>query len=197
MDEPKKRGRPPKPPQPPKPKAEKVKPQIIIPELPPPRKRSKQNIPWDQDIEILARLATVANLMVQGARGHQIAEALSIPIRTAQRDMQRVFTLWRRDSMQQVDDARAKSIAQYEEIKTRAWEGYRKASAEMSQSRVYSSKIANQQQSWLELAMKAQAQIDDLLGLKITKLDIQGKIEHSINPEELSDDQLMTIIMGE
>jgi len=196
MDEPKKRGRPPKPPQPPKPKAEKVKPQIIIPELPPPRNRSKKNIAWDQDEEILRRLATVATLVNQGATTVQIKEALSISLRSAQRDVQRVYTLWRRDSMQQVDDARAKSIAQYEEIKTRAWEGYRKASSEMSQLRVYSPKIASEQRNWLETAMKAQAQIDRLLGLEITKLDIQGKIEHTINPEELSDDQLMTIIMG-
>jgi len=197
MDEPKKRGRPPKPPQPPKPKAEKVKPQIIVPELPPPRNRNQKNIPWDQDEEILRRLATVANLIVQGAKGHQVAEALSIPIRTAQRDIQRVYTLWRRDSMQQVDDARAKSIAQYEEIKTRAWEGYRKASATMSEMRVYSPKIASEQRNWLETAMKAQAQIDKLLGLEITKMAVVGKIQHTINPEELSDEELLTIIMGD
>lgn len=188
----KKRGRPPKPPQP---KVEKPKPEIIIPELPPPRNRNKQNVAWDTDVEILARLATVANMMVQGAKAYQIAEALSVNIRTAQRDMQRVYTLWRRDSMQQVDDARAKSIAHYEEIKTRAWEGYRKVTSSMNGT--YSPKLANEQRSWLELAMKAESHIDRLLGLEITKLDIQGKIEHTINPEELTDDQLTTIIMGE
>lgn len=188
----KKRGRPPKPPQP---KTEKVKPEIIIPELPPPRNRDKKNVAWDTDVEILARLATVANMMVQGAKAHQIAGALSVNIRTAQRDMQRVYTLWRRDSMQQVDDARAKSIAHYEEIKTRAWEGYRKVSSAMNGT--YSPKLASEQRSWLELAMKAESHIDRLLGLEITKLDIQGKIEHTINPEELTDDQLTTIIMGE
>ena len=164
---------------------------------PPPRNRNKQNVAWDQDNEILRRLATVANMMVQGATAVQIGEALSINIRTAQRDMARVYTLWRRGSMQQVDDARAKSIAQYEEIKTRAWEGYRKASSAMSEMRVYSPKLANEQRGWLELALKTQAQIDKLLGLEITKLDIQAKIEHTINPEELTDDQLTTIIMGE
>ncbi len=195
MDEKRPRGRPPKPKEK-KVKQKKVKPEIIIPELPPPRNRNKQNVAWDQDNEILRRLATVANMMVQGATALQIGEALSINIRTAQRDMQRVYTLWRRGSMQEVDDARAKSIAQYEEIKTRAWEGYRKASSAMNEMRVYSPKIANEQRNWLETAMKAQAQIDRLLGLEITKLDIQGKIEHHINPEELTDDQLMTIIMG-
>jgi len=193
MDETKKRGRPRKPPQP---KAEKVKPVVVIPELPPPKNRTGRWMPWDQDEETLARLATVANMIVQGAKGHQIAEALSISLRTAQRDMARVYTLWRRDSMQQVDDARAKSIAQYEEIKTRAWEGYRKVASEIA-DKGYSTRLASQQQSWLELAIKAQSQIDDLLGLKITKLDIQGKIEHTLNPEELTDDQLTTIIMGE
>lgn len=191
MDEKKPRGRPRKP------KVEKPKPEIIIPELPPPRNRNKQNVAWDTDVEILARLATVANMMVQGAKAYQIAEALSVNIRTAQRDMQRVYTLWRRDSMQQVDDARAKSIAQYEEIKTRAWEGYRKVSSVMNETKSYSPKLANEQRGWLELALKTQAQIDKLLGLEITKLDIQAKIEHTINPEELTDDQLTTIIMGE
>lgn len=188
MDEPKKRGRPAKP--------KAGKPAIIIPELPPPRNRSKKNIAWDQDEEILRRLATVAILVNQGATTVQIKDTFSTSLRTAQRDVERVYTLWRRGSMQQVDDALAKSIAQYEEIKTRAWEGYRKASSAMSEMRVYSPKIANEQREWLEIAMKAQSQIDKLRGLGITKLDIQGKIEHTINPEEMSDDQLMTIIMG-
>ena len=190
---PKKRGRPPTPP---KPKAPKEKVVVVIPPLPPPRNRNKQNVSWDQDEEILARLATVANLLVQGAKAYQIAETFDYTLRTAHRDIARVYTLWRRESMQQVDDARAKSIAQYEEVKTRAWEGYRKVSSAIAQMTTYSPKLASEQRGWLELAMKAEAQIAKLQGTEKTTLHLTGTVEHTVNARDLSDDELVAIIAG-
>jgi hypothetical protein len=190
---PKKRGRPIKPPTPPKPK-ETV--QVVIPELPPPKKRNRKTIAWDQDEEILARLATVANMMVQGAKTHQIKDVFGYDMRTAQRDIARVYTLWRRESMQQVDDARAKSIAQYEEVKTRAWEGYRKVSSAIAEMRIYSPKLGSEQRGWLELAMKAEAQIAKLQGTEKTNIHLSGSVEHTVNARDLSDDELLAIITG-
>ena len=193
MEQTKKRGRPPKPPQP---KAEKVKVDIAMPQLPHPRKRNKKNVAWDQDPEILARLTTVANMMTQGAKSYQIADALSVTIKTIQRDITRVYTLWRRESMQEIDDARAKSIAQYEEIKTRAWEGYRKASGFVNESRMPNPRLMKEQQNWLKLAMDAESQIADLQGTKITRLSLDGKVEHTLRASDLTDEQLLVFITG-
>ena len=193
MEQTKKRGRPPKPPQP---KAEKVKVDIAMPQLPPPRKRNKKNVAWDQDPEILARLSTVANMMTQGAKSYQIADALSVTIKTIQRDITRVYTLWRRESMQEIDDARAKSIAQYEEIKTRAWEGYRKVSGFVNGSNMPNPRLMKEQQNWLKLAMDAESQIADLQGTKITRLSLDGKVEHTLRASDLTDEQLLVFITG-
>mgnify|MGYP001472120636 CR=1 FL=1 len=190
---PKKRGRPPKPPQP---KPEKVKVAIEMPPLPPPRKRNKKNVAWDQDPEILARLSTVANMMTQGAKSYQIADALSVTIKTIQRDITRVYTLWRRESLQEIDDARAKSIAQYEEIKTRAWEGYRKVSGYVNGANMPNPRLMKEQQNWLKLAMDAESQIADLQGTKITRLSLDGKVEHTLRASDLTDEQLLSFITG-
>jgi len=193
MEQTKKRGRPPKPPQP---KPEPVKVEIEMPKLPPPHKRNKKSVAWDQDPEILARLSTVANMMTQGAKSYQIADALSVTIKTIQRDMTRVYTLWRRESMQEIDDARAKSIAQYEEIKTRAWEGYRKVSGYINESRMPNPRLIKEQQNFLKLAMDAESHIADLQGTKITRLNLDGQVEHTLRATDLSDAQLLAFITG-
>jgi len=191
MDEPKKRGRPRKPPTP---KIPKEKVPVVMPELPPAQRKDHKGIHWTQDPEILARLATVASMMVQGAKPFQIADALTVDVRTIYRDIARVYKLWRDEAMQEIDDARAKSIAQYEEIKMRAWEGYRKAQGEGGGR--YSPTTARDMRDWLKLAMDAESHIAKLQGTELTRVDVTSKGERIGNTQELTDEQLLTIATG-
>ena len=88
-------------------------------------KKGKKSIPWYEDTDILARLAIVSSMQVQGASPLQIAEALSVTLRTAYRDIKRCDDLRRREYIDDIVTNRNRSIAQYREIQMRAWEEYR------------------------------------------------------------------------
>jgi len=88
-------------------------------------KKGKKSIPWYEDTDILARLAIVSSMQVQGASPLQIADALSVTLRTAYRDIKRCDELRRREYIDDVVTNRNRSIAQYREIQMRAWEEYR------------------------------------------------------------------------
>ncbi len=136
-------------------------------------KRNQKRIRWDQDVEILARLEQVASMRIQGAKPYQIATALGVNLRTAHRDISRVEELWRRESVGDIVASRDKSIAQYREIQTQAWERYRNA---------------QKKAEWLRVVMDAEAKIVELQGTKATgQIDVTSKGEKvaSINAEEM------------
>lgn len=142
----------------------------------------KKSIRWDQDAEILARLTTVAAMMIQGAKGWQIAEALGYSLRSAYRDIDRVDTMWKREAANSVEQSRVRSIAQYREIQTQAWQQYR----------------STKKESWLRIAMDAQSQIDALEGTrKPVGVDVTtGGEKLTFNAKELTDDELAAIAAG-
>lgn len=88
-------------------------------------KRGKKAIPWEQDVEILARLRLVETLWLQGAKPHEIASAMDYSLRTAHRDIERVQTILRKQSIDDITAARDRSIAELREILMRQWEIYR------------------------------------------------------------------------
>lgn len=88
-------------------------------------KKGKKSVAWFEDTDILARLAIVSSMQVQGASPLQIAEALGVTLRTAYRDIKRCDELRRRTYIDDVVTNRNRSIAQYREIQMRAWEDYR------------------------------------------------------------------------
>lgn len=115
----------------------------------------KGSVRWDMDTEILNRLREVANMMIRGAKMLEIAEAFHYSTKTAWRDMQRVRELWRREAQTDIVDKRAKSVAQLEEIKLRAWNEYYK--------QVQSTR---EKMAALKIIMDAEAKIADLEGTK-------------------------------
>lgn len=151
-----------------------------------PVKRNKKKIRWDLDVEILARLALVADMRHQRAMPHEIAATLGISLSTAHRDIDRVEELWRRQSLNDVESARASSIAQYEKIERQAWKEYREATD------------AKTRLNALRVAMDAEEKITELQGTKQPKgIDLTSKGERvAFNARDLTDEELALIVTG-
>jgi hypothetical protein len=110
--------------------------------------KGKKPLSWRKDPVILARLAAVSEMMLRGADAWQIATALEASLATARRDITRVRTLWRENSLLDIQNTREKAIAQYNLIITRAWADYNKKSSP----------------HWLRIVMEAQEKIDNIYG---------------------------------
>ena len=87
-------------------------------------RKGRRSVPWRRDLEILARLELVSAMLLRGATVRQIAETLDCSISTAKRDKKRVEKLWLESAQEAVADNRARSIAQFREVQTRAWAQY-------------------------------------------------------------------------
>ena len=80
---------------------------------PPPGHKSK---PWDEDSEILRRLATVEDLVLGGYRNTEIANALSVTETTIRRDRERIAELWRCQATGDIAVMRERSVANLRRI---------------------------------------------------------------------------------
>lgn len=136
-------------------KLEKPKP---IVELHP---KGKKAISWRKDPIILARLTSVAQMILAGAETWQIAAALDYSLVTARRDVTRVRTMWREGSEAEIDAKRDQSIAQYKMIQTRAWAEYNKAPSPGN----------------LRVILDAQVRIDDIQGNQMPKSILMGELD--------------------
>ncbi|GAB4528457.1 MAG: hypothetical protein OHK0046_47300 [Anaerolineae bacterium] len=148
----------------------------------PVRRPGKKSIRWDNDPEILLRLSSVASLMIQGAKQHQIATTMNVSLDTARRDMKRVRTLWRREAESKIEDARATSIAQFEEVKLQAWKEHRNSSSPRE-------KVA-----WLRVIMEAESKIIELQGTKSPVLMDVTTAGKPLEPRAMTDDELLATI---
>ena len=90
-------------------------------------RKGKLNIPWHEDPEILARLATVAALMNKNRPSYVIAEETETSIATAKRDMKRVREFWKMDAKERLGYTTQEAIAQYESIASDARDDLEKA----------------------------------------------------------------------
>ena len=143
-------------------------------------KKGKKSVVWFEDTDILARLAIVSSMQVQGASPLQIAEALGVTLRTAYRDIKRCDELRRRTYIDDVVTNRNRSIAQYREIQMRAWEDYRANKKNLNA---------------LRIAAEMEDRIVKLQGTeKPVAVDLTtGGEKFMTDMKELSDDQLARI----
>lgn len=82
----------------------------------------KKNTRYDEDPEILARLARVAAMMLKGFKAHEIASELDYPLGSAKRDIARVKTIWRKEAREAIKAQKDAALAQYKLAITKAWE---------------------------------------------------------------------------
>jgi hypothetical protein len=166
--------------------------------------KGKKSVRWDRDHQILARLESVAQMMLRSAHSWQIADALDVSIRTAKRDMRRVRILWRQASERKVEASRQQSIAQIRAIQQQAWTEYDKV------KRIGSSKdgedgkgktgpkSARDATAWLKLVRECEKDIMELEGtrapLKVAPTDPTGEKEYG--ESGLTDEQRVARIVA-
>lgn len=154
-------------------------------EAPPagPRK-GKRSVRWDRDPEILARLETVASMMLENKSLRQIGAVFGYSQTTAKKDVERVYKLWLQDAEDGVDRLRAFSIGQYRKVQSEAWNAWANILVDKQASGT----------GLLRVIMDAESAIADLQGTEAPKkVDLVTEV---VDPRELTDEQLAAIIAG-
>jgi hypothetical protein len=175
--------------------------------------KGKKSVRWDRDPQILARLESVAQMMLRSARAWQIADALDVSLRTAKRDIRRVRTLWRRESERKIEESRQQSIAQIRAIQQQAWTEYDKVKrvgspvglpkadkkgGKAAPPKTVGPKSARDGTAWLKLVRECEKDIVELEGtrapLKVAPTDPTGEKEYG--ESGLTDEQRFTRLMA-
>ena len=137
------------------PRAKKPKTEIVDPEREgDTRREGKKNIAWQDDPEILQRLADVAVLMNKNKRAFEIARETKVSIETARRDIARVRELWKEDAKERISNAADSAIAQYGAVLEQAWIDLKKVSVK-----------SNNRAAFLKVILAAQDRIDKVTGI--------------------------------
>jgi hypothetical protein len=129
------------------------------------KRKGKKSIAWDRDPEILARLASVAEMLLVGAKPYQIALALNEALSSAKRDVARVKQLWQEEARDEIDTSRNAALAQYKLVLMRAWDEYGKK------------ENAGRKHLFLNIVTSTQKEIDRVQGVGPQKIDLSGKID--------------------
>jgi hypothetical protein len=137
------------------------------------RRKGKKSIPFDQDPEILARLAAVAEMMLVGAKAFQIAASMNCSLTTAKRDIGRVKQFWKEDARGEIASFRSAALALYRLVIMRAWDEFGKK------------ENTNKKDRYLSLVTATQKEIDRILGVGPQQIDLSGKVEITEEIEEV------------
>lgn len=115
-------------------------------------REGKISIPWDEDPEILSRLAEVAQMMNKNMPSWEIAAECETSIATAKRDIARVRDLWTRDAKERLELAKETSLAQYASVIRDARESLKEASPSLKDK-------------YMNIILRAQERIDKVTGI--------------------------------
>ncbi len=136
----------------------------------------KKSVKWDRDPEIMLRLTSVAQLMIRGVSLPQIAQALDVCTRTASRDVRRVRTLWRRQSVREIEELRQGHRARLDWM-------FQQALDQFMDGKVAEGPPPRGLQAWLKLAADIERELIDLDGaaqpVKVALTDPEGKQEYA------------------
>ena len=142
--------------------------QIIIkkkPKLKKTKRKGKKSIAWAKDVEILTRLALVADLLLEGKMLFQISGQLECSLATTKRDVLLVKHLWREESKGEINDVRNVALAQYKLVIARAWK------------RLDEAGLKDRPDRYLAVIAATQKEIDRIQGIGPTKIDLSGSLE--------------------
>lgn len=171
-----------------------VKDGVIIKNLPMPKpktevaQKGKISRNWRRDPEILARLTIVAQNLLTRTPLEQIAQVTGSSIRTVNRDVERVRTLWRETMLRDIEERVLDALYQYKGIQRVAWEEFDKDSK-------------NRNPRYLQIILDAQNHIDTLEGTKNIgsqiSLESQSVMEveqTNVDVKQLTNEELIAII---
>jgi vacuolar-type H+-ATPase subunit E/Vma4 len=129
------------------------------------RRKGKKSIPFQEDPEILARLDSVSQMVIAGAKSHNIAATFDYSIASAKRDIARVRQLWNQQAKDSINDARARALATYQEIITRTFEELGKP------------ENAGRKHVLFGMILAAQKEIDRIQGVGPLSVVLSGSVE--------------------
>lgn len=115
-------------------------------------REGKMSVAWDEDPEILQRLAEVAQMMNKNMPSWEIAAECETSIATAKRDVARVRELWTRDAKERLALAKETSIAQYASVIRDARDILKEASPSLKDK-------------YMNIILRAQERIDKVTGI--------------------------------
>lgn len=127
------------------------------------RRKRKKSLAWQDDPEILTRLAYVAQLMNQNKPAYLIAEKTKVSYATAKRDMLRVREIWREDAKSRLTNTVDTALAQYGAVIEKAWDDMQSLSP---------GNVAIT--SYMNVILRAQDRIDKVTGIA-DPVELQGK----------------------
>lgn len=156
-----------------------ARPQVLPPEVRPEhvRRPGKKSVRWDEDPEILARLPSVAQLMLMGARTWEIADTLGYSLTTAKEDVKRVRSLWRQEAGEKISTHRDMQIAQLRLIQQQCWTQYDKSA---------DPRTGLKDPAWLREIRQCEEQIALLLGTR-RPAEVINRIEGGETPLRVKD----------
>lgn len=130
----------------------------------------KKNTRYDEDPEILSRLARVAAMMLKGFKAHEIASELDYPLGSAKRDIARVKAIWRKEAREAIKSQKDSALAQYKLAITTAWERIEK--------------LPEYAHRYLPIIINAQERIDRLTGANAPEL-VEEKKEVTVTVKDI------------
>jgi hypothetical protein len=87
-----------------------------------PNPRGRKSVPWRRDPAILARLPRVERLHLAGRPNTSIAAELGLDEKTVRNDLARLAEIWLERTATEQADARARVLAELEDVRVRALE---------------------------------------------------------------------------
>lgn len=138
------------------------------------RRKGKKSVPFQNDPEILKRLAKIAEMMAKGRYAYEMAAELKCSIATAKRDIGRVRELWRMDAREQLASVKEESINVYRRVLIEAW------------GKVISD--ATRADRYMGIILSAQEKIDRLTGaVEPENMNMNVKVDGTIEVKDMDD----------
>ncbi len=138
---------------------------------------------WRRDPDILARLTVVAQNMLTRTPLEKIAQVTGSSLRTVNRDVERVRTLWRETMLKDIEERVLDALYQYRGIQRVAWEEF-----DLDPN--------NRNPRYLQIIMDAQNHIDSLEGTKRNNTRDIFDLHAICNANDMSDEELICIALG-
>jgi hypothetical protein len=113
----------------------------------------------------MARLDVISQMMVVGAKAHNIAAAMDYSLASAKRDIARVKQLWNTQAAEDINSSRSISLATYREILTRTWDELGKP------------ENAGRKHLLFGVIVAAQKEIDRIQGVGPQNIVLSGSVE--------------------
>lgn len=125
---------------------------------------------------IQQRRATISRLFLEGMTGREIAQHVNVSESQVSRDLKAISKAWRESALRDIDQKKARDLAEMDHIKRELWQAWNNSKQEKADPR------------FIAELLKTLKQVSELLGYHAdTKLNI--------NYEQLSESQIDQLLI--